>query len=105
MIWDSARAYRVFLVLTAVWLTGCGAQPLLMSLDVQPQVITPNGDGKDDVAEVKYSLSSGAAVTVTLLDSGGKAYLLRSNQPRSPGDYNFLFGGVVGGVALPNGSY
>jgi hypothetical protein len=88
-----------------MWLTACGSQLLLADFGVEPQVITPNGDGKDDVAEVKYSLSSEAAVTVTLLGSDGKAYPLRSNQTRTPGDYNFLFGGVVGGVVLPNGAY
>ena len=99
------RLYRVPLVLIALWLAACGSQPLVAGFDVQPPVITPNGDGKDDVVDVKYSLSSSAAVTLTLLDSNGKVYVLRSNQPRSPGNYDFLFGGVVDGVVLPNGDY
>jgi hypothetical protein len=99
------RSTWVLLAFTALWLTECGSQPLLTSFDVQPPVITPNGDGKDDVAEVKYSLSSGAAITATLLGSDGRVYQLRANQARSPGNYDFLFGGVVGGVVLPNGAY
>ncbi|MEP7199564.1 MAG: hypothetical protein ABI874_07095, partial [Chloroflexota bacterium] len=86
-------------------LTACGAQPLLPLVEVRPDLITPNGDGKDDVAQVKYTLSSSAAVTITLVSTDGKTYALRANQPRTAGDYQFLFGGVVGGAALPNGAY
>jgi len=105
MNWMKMRSYRVLLVIIALSLAACGSQPLVASFDVQPRVITPNGDGKDDVAEVKYSLSSSATVSVMLLASNGKVYALRSNQPRSPGNYDFLFGGVVDGVVLPNGDY
>ena len=100
-----ARASLACLLLTAFALAACGSQPLLAGFDVQPPVISPNGDGNADVAEVKYSLSSTAFVSVTLVAGDGKAYLLRSNQPRSPGNYDFLFGGVVDGVVLPNGDY
>ena len=105
MNWMKMSLCRVPLALIALCLAACGSQPLVAGFDVQPPVITPNGDGKDDVAEVKYSLTSSAAVSVTLLASNGKVYALRSNQPRSPGNYDFLFGGVVDGVVLPNGDY
>ena len=86
-------------------LTACGAQPLLYNVSVHPDVITPNGDGVDDVAEMKYSLAANANISITLNAADGKAYSVRANQPRSAGDYQMLFGGVVGGSVLANGAY
>jgi hypothetical protein len=89
----------------ALALAACNSPPPLSAVAVRPQVITPNGDGKDDVAEVQYSVSANSNITVTLKGGEGRVYTLRENQRRSPGDYDFLFGGVVGGVVLPNGDY
>ncbi len=86
-------------------LAACGTQPLLTKVDVHPDVITPNGDGRDDVAELQYSLSANANVTITLRASDGRVYALRGNQARAAGDYDLLFGGVVSGTVMPNGTY
>ncbi len=100
------RESRLCLALIlALALAACGTQPLLFNVDVRPEVITPNGDGKDDAAELKYSLSANASISITLSADDGKVYWLRANQPRSAGDYQLLFGGVVSGEVLPNGSY
>jgi hypothetical protein len=76
-----------------------------VNFEVRPSTITPNGDGKDDVAEVKYTLSASADVTLTLTNTEGKVFMLRRNQPRTASDYQFLFGGIVEGTLLPNGAY
>ncbi len=93
-----------FVLLLWLLLSACGSQPLL-TLEIQPNVITPNGDGKNDVAELKYSLSASAHISITLIGADGKVYNLRSDLPRTAGDYQFLLGGVVNGVVLPNGVY
>lgn len=99
------RSLTLIALLVLIVAAGCGTQPLLTNVEVRPDVLTPNGDSKDDVAQVKYSLSANASVTITLMGADGKVYALRSNQPRSAGDYELLFGGVVSGTVLSNGSY
>ncbi|TMC50904.1 MAG: hypothetical protein E6J26_09800, partial [Chloroflexi bacterium] len=92
-------------VVVLLLVAGCGTQPLLASVEVRPDVITPNGDGKDDVAELRYALSANANISITLSSADGHAYAVRTNQPRAAGEYQLLFGGVVGGAVLPNGTY
>ena len=92
-------------VVVLLLVAGCGTQPLLAGVEVRPDVITPNGDGKDDVAELRYSLSANANISITLSSADGHAYAVRTNQPRAAGEYQLLFGGVVGGAVLPNGTY
>ncbi|MBI5879835.1 MAG: hypothetical protein HZB53_19485 [Chloroflexi bacterium] len=97
---------HLFASVLCLWLlAACGAPPLLPAASVRPETITPNGDGKDEALEVSYTLAAGATISVTLIGPDGRAYVLRKAQLRSPGTYSFLFGGVLGGMVLPNGAY
>ncbi|MHB1133319.1 MAG: flagellar hook assembly protein FlgD [Chloroflexota bacterium] len=95
-------------------LGACAALPtraLLGDVAATPARLTPNGDGRDDIATIKYSVSRAAAVKITLLDAAGRAYLLQqSNRPA--GSYEAVFdGGAATGEsemarrALPAGEY
>ncbi len=96
---------QILLLLLAILVAACGAQPLMPLANVRPDTITPNGDGKDEAVEVSYTLTAEATISVTLTGPGGRSYVLRNAQPRTPGSYAFLFGGVLDGNVLPNGAY
>jgi len=93
------------LLLAALALSACSVRPLLSSVSVQPEVITPNADGLDDVTRIAYQLSRSADLSIYLVDDTGEHYYFRQNRRRSAGDYKVDFGGVVGGSMLPNGRY
>src|SRR5215831_17908316 len=99
------KTLSLFILFSVCFLVACGAQPLVTNIDLQPSIISPNEDGKDDVAEVKYTLTASADITITLIAANGKEYALRRNQRRTAGDYQFLFGGVVDGRVMPDGAY
>ncbi len=91
---------------TGCVLAGCIARPLLHGVEVSPGLITPNGDGSDDVARIMYRVSQPCELSIYLEDAQGVRYHLRQNESRSPGeDYEAWFGGTIEGRMLPNGSY
>ncbi len=47
---------------------GCAGRRLLYGISVRPEVISPNADGQEDVAEIKYTLSRLAWITIYLVD-------------------------------------
>ncbi len=95
----------VLLALLALALQGCGGRRLLYDVSIRPALISPNADGQDDVAEIKYSLSRLSWVTIYLLDESGQRHDLRVNERRSRGERTLYFGGVVDGRLLPDGDY
>jgi hypothetical protein len=46
----------VCLSLGLFFLTGCAAGPLLTDVSFNPQTITPNADGLEDVTRIRYHL-------------------------------------------------
>lgn len=100
-------AVRIFVIglLSAVALTACSSGPLLKSLNVTPDTISPRPGAENRAAKINYSLARPAHVTVYLVDSAGIKYPLRDNLPRAAGDYEILFGGSVNDHPLPNGVY
>ena len=46
-------------------------KPLVTKLDVAPPILTPNGDGIDDLATVTYTLAAAGQVTATLTNVFG----------------------------------
>lgn len=86
-------------------LAGCSSAPLLGQVSTTPDRFTPNGDGADDVALIHYSVGARSRVTVYLLDAASKPHYLRQDEPRSPGDYQVKFNGVVDDRVLSNGAY
>ena len=86
-------------------LGGCGAQQYLSNVAVRPAVISPNADGVDDIAEVKYSLSRQASISIWVIDQEGVRHPLRVDKRRSKGDRTAYFGGVINDRLLPDGEY
>lgn len=72
-------------------------QPLILNAGFEPQAISPNADGIDDVAEFRYSLSRPAAISIRLQQEDGRIFMFRSAQPRLADEYQVLFSGVVDG--------
>lgn len=82
-----------------------GPRPLLDDVRVAPAAITPDGDGDADVARISYVVGQPAQVSIHLTAADGTDYLFRDAQPRQPGQFDALFGGVIDGRMLPAGSY
>lgn len=76
-------------------------RPLILGAAFRPNVITPDADGNDDVAEFSYSLARPAMVSITLTDSQGRTFNFRQNERRIADDYQVLFSGVVDGYLNP----
>ncbi len=64
--------------------------------------ITPNADGDRDLTRIAYSLSRDATLSVFFTDKGGRTYYFRRDKPRSAGDYQVFFSGVVEGFTRPS---
>jgi hypothetical protein len=86
-------------------LPACTVRPLLYEVTVQPEVITPNADGLEDVTRIAYKLSRSADLSIYLVDEAGEHHYFRQSRRRSAGSYRVDFGGVVGGSMLPDGHY
>ena len=103
------RAIGASMLAAVVALLGaCGQnRQTLSNVSVSPQVISPNADGKDDIARIIYQVAQPARVTIYLTDGVGKRYDLRelAERPPSPAPYELLFSGVSGGRLIPNGDY
>jgi len=56
-----------------------------------PPAVTPNGDGRDDVATISYTLAAPATVTATLSDAAGLPAMTLFSELRPPGVNNYFF--------------
>ncbi|OQY31678.1 MAG: hypothetical protein B6243_08230 [Anaerolineaceae bacterium 4572_5.2] len=96
----------LFLFLSAaLFIAGCNSGKLLYDVSVNPQTITPNADGIDDVARISYKLGRSANLSIFFVDKAGNEHYFRQNRRRSAGEYRVDFGGVVDGAMLPDGTY
>ncbi|MBI3942819.1 MAG: hypothetical protein HY326_07375 [Chloroflexi bacterium] len=94
------------LLVTSLMMVGCNASGNALSrVSVRPTSISPNGDGVDDVTEIKYSIGQVSNLTIRLVSQDGKSYTFRADRRRSEGDYTALFGGNIDGQVLPDGQY
>jgi len=86
-----------FLVAVSIILAACSlGSALLSGVKITPATISPNGDGKDDVAIISYHIGRpSSTVTITFVDDKGNSYPFRQREPRSSGDYQARFSGVV----------
>jgi hypothetical protein len=67
------------------------------------EVISPNADGVDDIAEFSYEVTRNSAISLVFTNSAdGSEYVFRDDEPRSPDEYRVLFSGVVDGYILPD---
>jgi hypothetical protein len=86
-------------------LSACTSKDTLYDVAIDPTAISPDGDGNADVARISYAVGEPSLVTITLRDGAGNRHYFREDNPRSPGRYEALFGGVVDGRMLPDGQY
>jgi hypothetical protein len=67
------------------------AVALLSSAAARPSAVTPNGDGRDDVATISFTLAAPATVSATLADANGLwvKTLFTEARPAGPNAYTF----------------
>lgn len=97
--------FLIGLALTSLLVTSCAGRSLLTDVSLNPQTITPNADGLEDVTRISYHLDGSANLSIYFLDSENNRRYFRHNRRRSEGDYRVDFGGVVDGAMLPDGVY
>ena len=85
------------LLFGGLFLSGCGSRPLLSDVRFEPDVISPNADGQDDVTHIFYTLNRSANLSIFFVDETGQRYYFRKSRRRSPGRYDVLWGGVIEG--------
>ncbi len=97
----------VFGALAALALAACGGGPAISNIEVKPAVISPNADGKEDLARIAYTVDQTVQLSIYLLDGAGKRYSLVDQETRAPRPvaYERLFNGIVDGKMLANGDY
>ena len=93
--------------LLALLLSGCGSRSLISEVEISPQVISPNADGVDDVAAIRYMISENVDLSMYLLDGDGNRHDFRIKVRRVPSKHSYfaLFGGSIDGHLLPDGDY
>jgi major membrane immunogen (membrane-anchored lipoprotein) len=99
------RVVVLLLLVFTLLLSGCGQSNFLSAVTIRPGTISPNADGVDDIAELKYTLTRQSSVTIYLLDAAGQRHFLRTDKRRSPGPRTTYVSGVVDGSLLPDGTY
>lgn len=89
-----------------------GSAPLLAGVEAAPATVSPNGQNSDGPAKIAYTVGREVTVSIYLVDSAGRRYPLRLNEPRSPGTYEAAFSGAVKANPddvpqriLPDGAY
>ncbi len=103
--WAPSILAGAVLVVTFL-ISGCAAgRPLVYEVGIQPDVISPNADGVDDVARVTYKISRHSRLYIYFIDAEGREYHFRDGNRRSPGEYEALFGGGIEGQVLSDGQY
>ena len=97
----TAAVVAVIIVGVAGYLVLRPPVALLSGASFDKALISPDANGIDDVATVRYSLSQSAQVSIYLENYAGDRYYFRQNERRVSGDYIVLFSGVVDGYVLP----
>jgi hypothetical protein len=76
-------------------LSGCGKEALLTNVSVSAPVLTPNGQDLQGRIDLQYSIQREAKVSISVVDSSGQEFHLRSEQDRSAGPHALRFNGAV----------
>lgn len=101
------RAAALWIAALSLGAAACAAAPALRFEALAPTTITPDRDGSDDVARLSYRVSRTLVLTVTLTADDGAVHVVRGAALRQPraAPYELLFGGVIDGRMLPDGTY
>lgn len=95
-------AVVILAVLSAViWRVYNGDSRLLREAGFAAEEITPNADGDSDITPIFYEVSRNAAVSIYFENEAGQRFYFREDRPRSSGEYEVFFSGVVDGFTLP----
>jgi hypothetical protein len=87
-------------------LSACRPAPLLRSATIQPDLLTPDGDGPERGGGDPFTRWVGnAIVSIYFVGPDGTPRYFRREQPRPRGEYEVLFNGVVENQLLPDGHY
>jgi gliding motility-associated-like protein len=80
---------------------------VLSALDLESQVITPNGDGMHDELQLSYTLHGVAAAGVEagVYDLAGRLVRRLVSEPRIEGRYIETWNGQIQGRQVPPGTY
>ncbi len=93
------------LLLTAAWFLLPSPGPALASASFSLTAITPNADGNQDVTRIHYTLRRPATVSIYFLDAAGRRFDFRHDSPRSSGDHEVEFSGIVAPYRLPGDNF
>jgi hypothetical protein len=74
---------------------------LISAAAATPAALTPNGDGRDDIATITYTLAARATVSGTVLDAAGVPVTTLFTEPRPAGPNAYVFDPRT----LPSGAY
>ena len=104
------RVHYGFLLLAALFgaavVLGAGSLlfspplPLIRYAGFDRESISPDADGKNDIAIFEYRLSRPAVVDISLTDDDATTFYFREGQAREDGEFSVLFSGVVDGFLL-----
>jgi hypothetical protein len=95
----------LLLAAAAMILSSCGSRDVLSKVSMSPATISPDADGAADATLIHYELSRNANISIRFESADNRVYYFRRDQPRSAGQYDVLFGGVIDGQLLPDGAY
>jgi hypothetical protein len=70
---------------------GTATAALVSAVGATPPAVTPNGDGRDDVATISYTLAAPATVTATLSDAAELSVMTLFSEVRPPGVNDYFF--------------
>jgi hypothetical protein len=80
--------------------------PTLGDLTLRPEVISPNGDAVDDVAELTFRTEQTATISVRLTNAKGTETLVFAPEEKGRGEQNVVLNGQdLLGQTLPDGVY
>ncbi|MDW8029679.1 MAG: CARDB domain-containing protein, partial [Armatimonadota bacterium] len=84
-----------------------GAPVEITDLRVSPNPFSPNGDGIDDVLNIRFRLSGEAVLTITVVDSQNRVVKTLANEQQfSQGEHNLTWDGIKDdGQRAETGSY
>ncbi len=96
-----------FLLSALLILSACRPKPLLEKVTLVPSTISPNADGKEDLARISFVLNRTARVSITFQDASGREFVFRPSTllGRNEDPYSVLFPGVVEGFTLPGEAF
>lgn len=89
-------------VLAGAWALLRPGGPPLVAASFSHAALSPNADGRDDVAHITYRLRRAAEVSIYFLDGANRRYDFRTARPREAGEHSVDFSGVVDPFQAPD---